>query len=145
MEIKLALNIDEETKNVEVKNVEFTDKITLEESSSIYARSFDESSMYWSTEADINFYFLKQQELYATKLLEKRGHLFLNEVYDMLGLARSKIGQQVGWIYDKENPIGDNYVDFGLTRDSKVVKVDGVEYSILIDPNVDGYILDRLT
>ena len=62
----------------------------------------------------------------------------------MLGMARSKAGQVVGWIYDEKNPMGDNYVDFGiydLHDDAKRRFVNGYERSILLDFNVDGNIL----
>ena len=36
----------------------------------------------------------------------------------MLGLPPTKAGQVVGWVYDAEHPIGDNYVDFGLYADN---------------------------
>ena len=45
------------------------------------------------------------------------GYLFLNDVYDLLGIPKSKAGQVVGWIYDKNNNTdGDNYVSFGLVE-----------------------------
>lgn len=91
--------------------------------------------------------FLRQQEAAATKRLEDRGHLFLNEVYDMLGIPHTRAGQIVGWIYDKKNPIGDNYVDFGIYDTSKEANrnfVNGYERTILLDFNVDGNILDLM-
>ena len=51
-----------------------------------------------------------------------------------------------GWIYDEENPIGDNYVDFGIFNcmEEKVRDfVNGYERSILLDFNVDGDIMKR--
>lgn len=56
-------------------------------------------------------------------------------------------GQIVGWIYDKKNPIGDNYVDFGIYDTSKEANrnfVNGYERTILLDFNVDGNILDLM-
>ena len=88
--------------------------------------------------------FLKQQQVYATDMLKQRGHLFLNDVYDMLGILHSQEGAVVGWIYDEENPIGDNYVDFGIYDERNADFVNGYERSILLDFNVDGYILDKI-
>ena len=91
--------------------------------------------------------FLKDQQRYANDLLKSKGHLFLNEVYDMLGIPRTKAGQVVGWIYDEKHPVGDNFVDFGIydiynerARDF----VNGYERTILLDFNVDGNILDMI-
>lgn len=111
---------------------------------SMYARFFDEYSKSWSKEPEYNYLFLRCQQNYANDLLKARGHLFLNEVYDMLGLDRSKAGQVVGWVISNE---GDNYVDFGLFDDRDNVRdfVNGREGSILLDFNVDGIIYDKIT
>ena len=62
----------------------------------------------------MNLMFLRRQQDAATDRLKANGYLFLNDVYDMLGIQRTKAGQIVGWVYDEKNPIGDNYVDFGI-------------------------------
>lgn len=65
----------------------------------------------------------------------------------MLGIQHTKAGQIVGWIYDKENPVGDNYVDFGIYDTNKEANrnfVNGYERTILLDFNVDGNILDLM-
>ena len=62
----------------------------------------------------------------------------------MLGIPRTKAGQVVGWIFDKDNPIGDNYVDFGLLNTQNEDFVNGYKRSVLLDFNVDGMILDRI-
>lgn len=114
---------------------------------SCYARFFDETSACWEKDPEYNLTFLTAQQRYANDLLQARGHLFLNEVYDMLGLTRSTAGQVVGWIYGKNNSNGDNYVDFGIfdaNREKSRDFVNGYERSILLDFNVDGYILDLL-
>ena len=91
--------------------------------------------------------FVKRQQSWANDLLKSRGHLFLNEVRDLFGLDRTKAGNIVGWIYDEKNPVGDNYVDFGIydiDDERKRAFVDGWERSVLIDPNVDGNILELI-
>ena len=62
----------------------------------------------------------------------------------MLGLPRSKAGQVVGWIYDTCNPVGDNFVDFGLYDKCNEDFINGFEKSTLLDFNIDGVILDRI-
>ena len=112
-----------------------------------YSRFFDDGCTGWEKDAEYNLVFLKAQQQYANDLLRSKGHLFLNEVYDMLGIPRSKAGQVVGWIYDPENPIGDNYVDFGIYDVNKRGSrdfVNGYERTILLDFNVDGNIWDLM-
>lgn len=112
-----------------------------------YARCFDETCAYWDRDAERNLFFLLQQQNWANEKLQRQGYLFLNDVYKMLGMQPSAAGQVVGWIYDEKNPIGDNYVDFGihdLHDESKRLFVNGYEKAIWIDFNVDGDILDMM-
>ena len=117
-----------------------------------YAKFFDEGCNGWTKDPEANLLFLKKQQTYANNRLKANGYLFLNEVYEMLGIPRTKAGQVVGWIYDEKNPVGDNYVDFGIYDTNKNTKwanankdfVNGYERSILLDFNVDGDILNNI-
>ena len=88
--------------------------------------------------------FLRRQQDAANDRLKDKGYLFLNEVYEMLGIPRSKAGQSVGWIYDKDNVYK---IDFGIYDTHKEPNrnfVNGYEKTILLDFNVDGDILDMM-
>jgi hypothetical protein len=76
-------------------------------------------------------------------MLHARGHAFLNEVYDWLGIPRSKAGSVVGWVLSKQS---DNFIDFGIFDDNDETRafVNGREGSVLLDFNVDGVIFDKL-
>lgn len=113
-------------------------------SASMYARFFDQSCAGWSKDSEYNLAYLRQQQIHANELLKLKGHLYLNEVYDLLGIPRTKAGQVVGWVYDEKNPIGDNCVDFGIFNEGNESFVNGYEKSVLLDFNVDGNILDYL-
>lgn len=139
--------VDEKTgKEKKVKNtVNVTDISDL--GYSAYARFFDEGSENWEKDAEANLFFLRAEQNFANDKLKARGYLFLNEVYERLGIPTTKAGQVVGWIYDPENPTGDNYVDFGIydiNRTKARDFVNGYERVILLDFNVDGDILDLL-
>lgn len=112
-----------------------------------YARYFDKSCVEWDEDPEYNLSFLKMQQEYCNNLLKTRKHLFLNEVYDLLGIKRTEAGQLVGWLYDEENPTGDNYVDFGIfnihRKDNRDF-VNGYENVILLDFNVDGVIANKI-
>lgn len=114
-----------------------------------YARFFDESCLGWEKDPELNLYYVRMQQAHANDLLKARGHLFLNEVYDMFGIPRTKAGAQVGWVYSDKTPgiYNDDYVDFGIydiTKERNRAFVNGHERSILLEPNVDGYILDLI-
>lgn len=140
------VEIDEETgKEKKVK----TNALVVENPTgySDYARFFDEACPAWEKNSEYNLMFLRAQQQYANDLLQSRGHLFLNEVYDMLGIPRTKAGQVVGWVYSKTDPVGDNFVDFGIYdihRETNRDFVNGYERSILLDFNVDGNIWDLI-
>lgn len=115
---------------------------------SMYARCFDETCIAWERDSEMNLYFLRQVEQWATEKLRRQGHLTLNEVYEKLGFQKTRAGAEVGWVYDNSpNPIGDNRVDFfiyDLHDERKRAFVNGYEKSIWVDFNVDGYILDHI-
>lgn len=140
--------VDENGKKKTIKNE--IDVIDPENLHSAYARIFDELSPCYEKSAEYNCSFLVAQQNYWNNILQARGHVFLNEVYDSLGLRRSEAGQMVGWIWDPENKYGedrDNYIDFGIhnvNRKGCSEFVNGYERAILLDFNVDGYILDKI-
>ena len=112
---------------------------------SIYARFFDEFSPNWSKDPEVNMLFLKCQQNYANDLLRARGHVFLNEVYDSLGLPRTSAGSVVGWVLSKDGGT-DNFVNFGIFDGTDKARqfVNGYENAILLDFNVDGVIYDKI-
>lgn len=138
----MTREIVEETEDGPVVTV-----VVNENGNSIYARFFDEHSTSWQKTPSYNQMFLRSQQNYANDLLKARGHVFLNEVYDMLGLSRSKEGAIVGWVINDDG--GDNYIDFGVFKgngsDYEAIRfINGDERSILLDFNVDGVIYDKI-
>lgn len=109
-----------------------------------FACYFDKTSRNYETNRDFNMMFLRAQQNFANDVLRARGHLFLNEVYDMLDLPRTTAGQIVGWVYDPEKPDCDGYVDFRILEIVKENEDGTYEPAIIIDPNVDGDILNKI-
>lgn len=144
-EIETVVVDENGVENKVVEKINVVDKNLSDYSD--YAKFFDVGNPYWQKDAEYNLMFLKAQQRYANDKLQIQGYLFLNEVYEMLGIPKTQAGQQVGWIYDKECPNGDNYVDFGIYDYHKPAArdfVNGFERTILLDFNVDGYILNLI-
>lgn len=142
-EIEETVTNEDGTETIETKTVDVANPTKYSD----YARFFDEACSGWTKDPELNLMFLKRQQSYANDLLQRRGYLFLNEVYDMIGIPRTKAGQVVGWVYDENCPVGDNYVDFGIYdihREKCRDFVNGYERSILLDFNPDGNILDLM-
>lgn len=144
---------DEKGKEKKVKEIEYTIDGNPLRNVSEYAKFFDEwTSTEHHKDSEYNLMFLRRQQDYANEVLKAKGHLFLNDVYEMLGIPKTKAGQVVGWIYNEENPNGDNYVDFGIYEMTGVERYDerkrafvnGYERNILLDFNVDGVIYDMI-
>lgn len=107
-----------------------------------YAVMFDAQSTSWQKIPDLNMMFLKGVQAWANQRLQHRGHLFLNEVYDDLGLPHTKKGAVVGWVFNSER--GDNYVDFGIVSHYNDRFARGWEAVAILDFNVDGVIYDLI-
>ena len=95
----------------------------------------------WEANSDYNLMFLKGIQNYANDLLHSRGHVFLNEVLDGIGLQRTQEGQSLGWCMG----LGDDFVDFGLeeyfTDEYSDASQDGYLKNIHLNMNCDGNIL----
>lgn len=110
-----------------------------------YTKCFDEYCINWTKNAEDNLFFLMSQQNYANERLQAKGHLFLNDVYEMLGINKTKAGQVVGWYWipGKHEPT----IDFGifnLYHEANRDFVNGRERSIWLDFNPDGNILDYI-
>lgn len=132
-----------ETKTVK-KTVEVLDRDDIH---GPYSMCFDEYCRGWEKDPEHNKFFLLQQQRFANEKLKSAGYLCLNDVYAMLGRDRTKLGQIIGWKYDKSNPNLANCVDFGIFNihdEAKRDFVNGREVSIWLDFNVDGNLLELI-
>lgn len=108
-----------------------------------YAQFFDENNPNWVKNADLNRMFIEAQQRWANQRLHFKGHVFLNEVYDLLGIDRTKEGAVVGWLRE-ENGGEDGYITFGVYEAWNERFVNGMERSAVLDFNVDGIIYDKI-
>lgn len=135
--------------NGNAKIVKKTVQVAEHEEPSDFCRCFDVGCIGWTKDPERNMSFLKLQQSVANERLQRRGYLFLNEVYDMFGFPHSTAGQIVGWLYRPNDPTytGDGFVSFNIYDINKQANkdfVNGKERSIWIDFNVDGPIHNML-
>lgn len=98
----------------------------------------------WEANTDYNLCFLRGIQNYLNDLLHSRGHLFLNEALDALGLERTREGAVVGWLMHSG---GDDYVDLGISEyftDLYSDIQDGYFKNIHLNFNVDGVIWNKI-
>ena len=108
-------------------------------------RCFDQLNDNFQKDKYANMTFLLAHQAFANDRLISRGYLFLNDVLEDLGFERTKEGQVLGWIYDKDDPKGDNYVDFGIrdvSDENTANFLNGYEKAVWLDFNVDGPIMN---
>lgn len=108
---------------------------------SIYSRVFDRNNHNWTPNRENNLSFLTLQQNYANHVLQARGHVFLNDVYDSLGMERSSEAAIIGWV---ANGDGDNYIDFGIYTPANEELLQSHDREVLLDFNVDGIIWDKI-
>lgn len=124
------------------------ERIKVASGTSMYAKFFDIDNENWNQSPEHCLHFIKMHQDFLNIKLNARGHVFLNEAYDALGMPRTKEGQIVGWVLDNPRGTGDNHIDFGIWDDSRVDRlldfVNGHETGILVDFNVDGVVYDLI-
>lgn len=101
-----------------------------------YARIFDsDTSKCWDRKREYNVMFIRAMQNHANDLLRYKGMVYLNQVYEMLGLKITDPELRVGWKLDAVD--GDNYVDFGLHDIDRYLYWEEWD-GILLDFNVDS-------
>ncbi len=109
-----------------------------------YMKYFTRSNPNWNDNEEYNEMFLGAIQSYMNDKLKAMGHVTLNEVYSQLGMADTKAGMVVGWVYDLSHPNGDNYIEFDVKKVHLPNEQGGYEAAYAIDFNVDGNIYDRM-
>ena len=109
-----------------------------------YSRRFDSSCDGWCEDINYTLHYLRIIQDHACKVLLTKKKVYLNDVYHWLGYRPTKIGEFIGWVYNEDNPIGDNYVDFGLCDECNIDFIKGIRNYAILNFNVDGYIKDRI-
>jgi len=106
---------------------------------------FDETNQNFTRDPTANFLFLKGVQVHMNRLLQLRGHVFLFDVYDALGMPRPHESIVTGWLYD--NPKGDGYIDFGFmsgTDPNTIAFRNGAEKTVQLNFNIDGVIWEDI-
>lgn len=129
--------------NGKIKKSKVTVNVADPNEFSDYARVFERGNPCWESDPEMRMMFLRSEQNYANDRLKHRGYLFLNEVYDRLGFPQTKAGQIVGWVYKPEDPLGDNFIEFGMFETNREVG-ETYERVTMMDFNVDGNILDLI-
>lgn len=102
----------------------------------IYAIDFNAGNEHWYPVTEYNQIFLRGHALKFNEILRDRGHVFLNDIYDALGVKRTSLGAVVGWLYDFERP---TEIVFKI---SETGTESGPAYHVVF--NVDGVMYDQI-
>lgn len=146
---RYGTQISKKVKKIDGKKVEEVETSIGEEDAELikngksqYARWFDEASDQWTKDASYNLSYILGKQAYFNNLLQVRGYVFLNEVYEELGIPWTPEGQVVGWLEDHTT----GKIDFGVHEDQESYRnfVNGYTNNILLDFNVDGIIYDKI-
>lgn len=83
---------------------------------------FDASHPEWHRHGRLNLDYILYVEKAVNEKFKLQGHMFLWDVYKMLGAEPSQIGRTklqaakvLGWLYDPSDANKDNYISFGLS------------------------------
>ena len=100
----------------------------------------------WTGDREMDMCFITNVERYCNDMLIARGFLTLNQVREQFNLPFISEGQFFGWLYMKNNPIGDNYIDFRLMKDSQnfLDYMNKKNDFVILDMNCDGNIIEYL-
>ena len=139
--MKITITIEVDDKELKKLFEDEPEEVVEEEPIGEYARFYDDTCPSWINDAEQNLKFLKYQENYSNDRLRAKGYLFLNDVFDMLGMARTKAGQVGGWLYTEDDK---DQVSFGIYSVLNRDFVNGHSAIALLNFNARENILDYL-
>lgn len=93
---------------------------------------FDRTNANWSEQPSFNTQFLQATISHMDKVLEIRGHVFLNEIYDLFRIPRIPEGQVQGWIRrDAQTRMDIRIKEIGDNTFKVVFRTQGVVYQMI--------------
>lgn len=106
-----------------------------------YEVFFDNTSPCWEPNTEYNVMYLNaEMNAFTNKLRATKECIFLNDIFDRIGLPKTQEGQLMGWRYDKDRNWVDNKIDYVIKevyRPNEYVE-GGYEKVLLIEFRVDG-------
>lgn len=151
---ELKYNIKSQEVEEIVVNEDGSEQVVKSTSTVVDPNNIDDTSRIWyegnagfTKDPEHNLRYLKLIQATMNEKLKSQGYLPLNDVYEALGFDKTPYGQVLGWIYDEKNPIGDNFVDFGLYDihdENKIRFVNGKERAVILEFNHDGNIIEKM-
>lgn len=126
---------DEERKSYRISDGE-------EITPSPYAVFFDETCNNYTDDPEYNKNTLILLQAQLNERLKRIGYVYLNEVYEKLGVEKTEAGHVMGWRYSPHDPNheGDNQIDFNMwdirSRANRRF-INGYEPVVLLDFNID--------
>jgi hypothetical protein len=107
----------------------------------------EDTTTNWQNDHQRNLWFLEAQERQANFMLDLKGHVFYNEVMDLLGLQRTKAGAITGWIKSGSTE-PTKFISFGIRNAPEEIRnyyPNGLTNPpFVLDFNVDGVIFDAI-
>lgn len=100
-------------------------RMVINQQHSIWSSGLDIRSIEWAIKSHICF---------CQDLLDKRGYLFVNEIYKWLGLPLTRRGQTDGWVRPEivtHRTVIDYTVEYDNVKSSFVIDFHNVESDIL--------------
>ena len=100
---------------------------------------FDYKSIEWRKDVMYNLTFLDVIQDQCNHLLDARGYIVLNDVYDILNFPKTKEGCVYGWTKTR----GEGFVDFGVDHEKRSEYILQNNAEIVLEFNMDGIIFDE--
>lgn len=87
---------------------------------------YDKSSCLWSKDVEHNYQYVKSQMSLTGEILRIRGWICLNDIYNALGMPRTKEGQVYGLVYDDKSV--ENFFELitDFDTDNLIIRVNNV-------------------
>lgn len=148
----IKIETDENGKERKVK--ETANNVLSHDSNYWCTYRFDaNTSSYFDNNDDFNLTLISQVEhdvndrIMMLRARNKKNIICLNDVFEQLGMAKTKEGQIIGWCYDPEKDDPETYhISFGaqMVKEPCDVYTNGFKDTIVLDFNCDGVLLDLM-
>lgn len=80
--------------------------------------AFDKQSYYWEKDFEYNLVFVKSKYMYLTDLYRAMRYIYLNRIYEELGLAWNPHNENKCWIYER-----DGELEIAITSNKKLNEI----------------------